>query len=161
MKLRKSMLAAAAFVLPVSVTMLQPASAATPHADVALIQGSGTISPALGTAVEDHAVSFTGSALAVGTDGVLTSYDCSFTGSGTGNILGGPGTVSGNCGPLSFDLCVFVLTLAVVDVVCPKAVILTEIGLGQGECVFRPHQVFPVESYDLTCEAAVALVDQI
>lgn len=157
MKLRGSFLAAAAFVLPATVTMLQPAAAATPHADVAVIQGSGGISPALGALVEEHSVSFGGTATAVGTDGILATYGCSFAGVGTGNILGGAGTVSGGCGPLSLSLCVFVLTGAVVDVVCPEASSYT--GIGQGECVFRPHQVFPVESYDLTCEASTAGVE--
>ena len=159
MKLRKSMLAAAAFVLPAAVTMIQPASAATPHVDVAVITGSGTIVPSLGLDVETHAVSFDGQALAIGTEGVLAPFPCSFSGSGIGNILGGPGTVSGSCGPLSFELCVFVLTGAVVDVVCPKTDVTVGVGLGQGECVFRPHQLFPVESYDLACEASLGYVE--
>lgn len=158
MKKLRSMYAAAAVVLPLTLTMFQPATAATPHADVAVIQGSGTIDPALGTAVEAHSVSFTGTATVVGTDGVLATYACSFNGVGTGNILGGPGTVSGGCGPLVLELCVFVLTGAVVHVACPKTT-AAQVGIGQGECVFRPHQILPVESYDLTCEASLGLVE--
>lgn len=153
MKKTRSVFAATAFVLPLTVTMLQPAAATAPaHADAAVIQGSGTISPALGLDIEEHSVSFSGTATSVGTDGILADYACSFSGTGFGNILGGPGTVSGSCGPLEFALCAFVLTGAVVDVVCTATV-----GGGQGECVFRPHQIFPVESYDLTCEASVAV----
>lgn len=154
----KRLYAAAALVLPLALASYNPATAATPHADVAVIQGSGTISPPLGPLVEAHSVSFSGTATVVGTDGVLATYPCSFNGVGTGNILGGPGTVSGGCGPLVLELCVFVLTGAVVHVACPTAT-GTQAGIGQGECVFRPHQVLPVESYDLTCEASAVVVE--
>lgn len=152
-KLVRSLYAGAAIAMPLVFTAATPAVAA-PNADVALIQGSGTISPGLGAVPEAQSVSFTGTATVVGTDGVLATYGCSFSGTDlAGSVAEGVGTVSGACGPLAFSTCVFVRVAGVVGVVC----VAGGVGVAQAACVFTPHQTLPTTSYDLICEAAAVI----
>lgn len=147
-KLVRSLFAAAAFVLPVTVTMVQPAAAA--NVDVAVIQGSGTITPGLSATPQNQSVSFTGTATVVGTDGVLATYTCSFAGTGFGNALGGIGSVSGSCGPVVFPSCTFVFTAVHVTVACPPTI-------AASDCIFTPTTLNPTTTYDLLCEGALVL----
>lgn len=150
-KLAKSLFAAASFALPMSVTLVQPAAAA--YVDVASITGSGTLSPGLNATVQTQSISFTGTATVVGTDGVLATYPCSFSGSGSGNAAGGTGVVSGSCGPINFPACTFVFTGVHVTVACPVTT-----GVAAADCVFTPTNVNPTTRYNLVCGAFIVQV---
>lgn len=150
MKLR-SLFVGVALVMPGVVTMAQPAAAA--YVDLAVIQGSGTISPGLTPAQQSQSISFNGTATVVGTDGVLAQYGCSFTGTGFGNMAGGTGNVSGSCGPVAFPNCTFVFTGVHVTVACP-----VNVGIGGADCLFTPNNINPTTSYGLVCEAALVQV---
>jgi hypothetical protein len=147
-RITKSLFAVASFAMPLTVTLAQPAAAA--NVDVAVIQGSGTISPGLTEVVQAQSVNFTGTATVVGTDGVLATYDCSFAGSGFGNAAGGVGNVSGACGPAVFPSCTFAFTAVHVTVACAPTA-------AAADCVFTPNNVRPTTSYGLVCEGFVAL----
>jgi len=126
--------------------------------DAAVITGSGTISPGLGPVPAAQSVSFTGTATVVGTDGILATYGCSFSGTDlAGSLLEGVGTVSGACGPLAFNTCVFLRIAAEVQVVCADVTVdpgAPSAAVGAGVCVFVPTSSNPVTTYDLICAAA-------
>ncbi|HEV2890438.1 MAG TPA: hypothetical protein VGX28_08680 [Frankiaceae bacterium] len=149
MKLGRSLFLGAALTLPVYSAMVAPAGAA--NVDIAAIVGSGTISPGLTEVVQSQSISFTGTATAIGTDGLPGTYSCSFAGTGFGNAAGGTGTVSGVCGPLSFPACTFVFTGGHVTVACPLPV-----GVGAADCVFQPTDIRPTTRYNLVCGALLA-----
>lgn len=156
-KVVRSLYAGAALSMPLIFTFTTPAVAAV--AGGAVIQGSGGISPGLDIVPVEQSISFGGTATVVGVNGtspeVATTYGCSFSGTDLAGWVGsGVGTVSGACGPLAFDLCAFVREAAHVDVVCANT--SSGAGAAYAKCVFRPHQVLPVTSYDLTCIAAAA-----
>jgi len=143
-----------ALASPLLLAFTSPAVAA--NAAVAIIQGSGTISPGLGATPAFQSISFTGTATVVGTDGAPATYGCSFSGTDPqGSAAAGAGTVSGSCGPLVFASCTFVREGAHVDVVCTAGGGGT--GGAQAKCVFQPHQALPTTSYDLKCQAFVAI----
>lgn len=152
-KLARAAFAGAAIAMPLVMVGTSPAAAA--NVDVAVITGSGTISPGLSVVPVPQSISFSGSATVVGTHGVLTTYGCSFSGSDiNGSIAAGVGTVSGSCGPISFDTCVFVRVLDVVQVVCAGASASGPTVKGaSAECVFQPNNTLPTTSYTLTCKA--------
>ena len=158
-RLRHLTYAATALVAPLLLTVTTPGTAGAAIAHGAVIQGSGGISPPLDLLPTEHSISFGGTATVVGIDGTTPvvggTYGCSFGGTVTGNLSGAVGTFSGACGPLSFELCVLVLTTPSVRIACSR----TSGGSGGGyfECVFRPHQVLPVDSYDLTCTGGGAI----
>jgi hypothetical protein len=145
--MRKLSRALFATAMPVVVALAQPAAAA--RADVAVIQGGGTITPGLTEVVQNQSVNFTGTATVVGTDGVLATYQCSFSGTGFGNAAGGVGTVSGSCGPVPFTSCNFVFTAVHVTVACAPQV-------AAADCVFTPNNIRPTTSYGLVCEGFYA-----
>jgi len=156
-KLVRSLYAGAALSMPLIFTITTPAVAA-PEANagvVAVIQGSGGIGPGLEIIPDEQSISFGGTATVVAavesnTPKVLASYGCGFGGTDLAGWIGsGVGFVSGSCGPLSFETCVFVREAAHVDVVCANT--SSGVGGAYAKCVFRPHQVLPVTSYDLTC----------
>ena len=158
-KLARTLYGAVALSSPMLLAVTTPAVAhPLPHVDLAVIQGSGTISPGLGALPEAQSISFDGVATVVGTDGIPTgTYTCSFAGTDpAGSAAAGAGTVSGSCGPIVLELCVFVREAAHVDVECTSTV--SHIGGAQAKCVFRPHDTLPTTSYDLVCEAVVVLV---
>jgi len=153
-KLVRSLYAGAALSMPLIFTITTPAVAAAGGA--AVIQGSGGISPGLDIIPAEQSISFGGTATVVGIDGTTPvvggTYGCSFGGTDLlGWIGSGQGFVAGACGPLSFDTCVFVREAAHVDVACAGTT-----GAAAAKCVFRPHQVLPVTSYDLTCVVPAA-----
>ena len=158
MSLTRRLFGAAALTAPLLLTVTTPAVAhPLPHVDQAVITGSGSISPGLGAVPEEQSISFDGSALTVGTDGVLVTFPCSFAGTDlAGSAATGLGTVSGACGPLFFELCVFVRVTVAVAVVC--ATTTDHTGPGEAECIFRPHDTLPTTSYDLVCDARTAIV---
>lgn len=145
----RSLLVGAA--LPVAMFQAQPASAA--YVDIAVITGSGTISPGLSPTVQSQSISFSGTATVVGTDGLPGTYSCNFTGTGFGNMLGGTGNVAGNCGPVNFPACTFVFTGVHVTVGCA-----VDIGVGAADCVFTPVDVNPTTRYNLVCGAFLVQV---
>lgn len=150
-KLVRSLFVGAAIAMPVMLIAASPASAQT--ADVAVIEGAGTISPGLGAVPEAQSVHFEGTATVVGTDGVLASYSCEFDGTDlAGSVAEGVGTVHGTCGPIALDLCVFIRVAGVVLVICPDGVI----EVGAAVCVFEPDDLLPTTSYTLICAAAYA-----
>jgi hypothetical protein len=150
-KLVRSLFAGAAVSMPLALVAASPASAA--NVDVAVIQGSGTISPGLGAVPEQQSVQFSGTATVVGTDGVAATYPCNFSGTDlAGSVAEGVGTVSGSCGPISLTTCVFVRVAGVVVVACADGVV----EVGGAVCVFTPDDVLPTTSYDLVCAAAYA-----
>ena len=156
-KLARTFYGAVALASPMLLAVTTPAVAhPLPHIDVAVIQGSGTISPGLGATPSPQSISFDGTATVVGTDGVLTSWDCSFSGSDpAGSVAAGAGTVSGSCGPVAFEICVFVREGAHVDVSCAST--SSHTGGAQAKCAFRPHDTLPTTAYDLVCEAYVTM----
>jgi hypothetical protein len=150
-KLVRSLFAGATIAMPLNLLITSPAAAAS--ADAAVIQGHGTISPGLTPVPTQQSISFTGTATVVGTDGVLATYPCSFTGTDlAGSLAAGVGTVKGNCGPLDFTTCVFVRIGAEVQVICAD----TGVSVGAAVCVFQPDQINPTTSYTLTCGAVAA-----
>ena len=127
---------------------LNPKCLVRGRANAAVITGSGTISPGLTEIPTAQSIAFTGSATVVGTEGVLATYPCSFSGSDlAGSVTEGAGTVAGSCGPLVYD-CVFVRIGVEVQVVCPVA--------AAAVCVFTPTTTNPVRSYDLICSAVLS-----
>lgn len=157
-RLRHLTYAATTLGAPLLLTVTTPAVVSAAAAHSAVIQGSGGISPGLDLNVWERSISFGGTATVVGINGtapdVARAYWCSFNGSFTGNLSGGAGTFSGACGPVSFDLCVFVYTTPSLRISCAN----NSNGTGGGwfECVLRPHQVLPVTSFDLTCKGVWA-----
>ena len=158
-KLVRSLFLGAAVAMPLTLIAASPAAAHPAHADVAVIQGSGTISPGLSATAlpAQQSISFTGTATVVGTEGVLATYPCSFGGTDlAGHPAEGVGTVSGSCGPISFTTCVFVRVGVVVAVVCADVTTALSVELGAGVCVFTPTTFEPTTTYDLICGAGYA-----
>lgn len=157
-KLARTIYGAVALASPMLLAVTTPAAAhPLPHVDVATIEGSGTISPGLGATPSAQSISFDGTATVVGSDGVLTEYDCAFSGEDpAGSAAAGAGTVAGSCGPIVLELCVFVREAAHVDVECVSTE--SHKGGAQAKCVFRPHDTLPTTAYDLICEAIAILV---
>ena len=123
------------------------------RADAAVINGSGSINPGLSEIPAAQSISFTGTATVVGTEGVLATYGCSFSGTDlAGSVAEGVGTVAGSCGPISFTTCVFLRIAAEVQVVCAEL----PVTIGGAVCVFTPTTTNPVTTYDLICAAAYA-----
>lgn len=160
MNLLRRTFGAVALAAPLLLTVTTPAVAhPLPHVDVLVVEGSGTISPGVGLIPGPQSISFDGTATVVGTDGVLVTYDCSFSGTDpAGSTAAGSGTVSGSCGPISLSLCIFVRVGSVVIVICAEVQVGVHVGTAVAECVFRPHDTLPTTSYDLICEATVTLV---
>ena len=160
MNLLRRTFGAVALAAPVLLTVTTPAVAhPLPHVDALVIQGSGTISPGIGVEPDEQSISFTGTATVVGTDGVLTTETCSFSGTDpAATIPLGSGTVSGSCGPISLSLCVFIRIGVIVQVVCAEVQVGVHVGTATATCVFRPHDSLPTTSFDLVCVAEVALV---
>ena len=152
-KLVRSLFVGAALAMPLVLLGTSPAAAV--DANVAVISGSGIISPGLDIVPVQQSISFTGTATYVGTDGVLATAPCAFAGTDLrGSIAEGAGTVSGGCTPYNFSLCAFVRVFGVVVVVCANASV-PPLTLGAGVCVFTPDQVLPTTSYQLVCAAVV------
>ena len=161
MTLLRRTFGAVALAAPLLLAVTTPAVAhPLPHVDTAVISGSGVASPGLGLIPAHQWITFSGVATIAGIDGVLTRWDCLFYGESPASSLAqGMGTVSGSCGPLLFELCIFVRVAAVVLVDCLELTIYDDhIGTAPGTCVFRPHDFLPTTLYDLICEFAVALV---
>ncbi|HEV2890440.1 MAG TPA: hypothetical protein VGX28_08690 [Frankiaceae bacterium] len=138
----------AAFALPLATTT--PATAAS--ADAVTIQGSGAISPGRTLVAAPQWVGFTGTAFAVGTDGLPGTYACSFTGVITESVLGGTGSMSGFCGPLPFWSCAVVATTVTWTVACTDP----SRNLGALECLLTPTNVNPNTQYTVLCAGAAA-----
>lgn len=143
--------AAVAAAMPLVLVSGDPATAA--YADAMIVQGSGAISPGVSLIPTPQSISFGGTAVVVGTNGVLAVHSCSFSGTLVATVLGGTGSISGSCGPIPFDDCVVVAVVASWSIACQDAARAGAQGL---ECVFRVHQVFPTTSYDITCTGAAA-----
>ena len=158
MTLLRRTFGAVALAAPLLLTVTTPAVAhPLTHVDAAVVQGSGVISPSLGLLYETHSIYFNGTATVLGTDGELTTWDCSFAGSSLASLAHGMGSVSGWCGPLLFELCVFVRVAAVVLVDC--LALGEHAGTAPGVCAFLPHDTLPTTSYDLLCGFGVAFDD--
>lgn len=142
---------------PLLLTVTMPAVAHPyPHVDALVIQGSGTISPGLGATPTPQSISFDGTAFVAGTDGGLATYDCSFSGTEPqGALAAGAGAVSGACGLIRLSFCAFIHVGATALLACPELV--THLGVGVVECVFRPHDTLPTTAYDLVCHGDVAM----
>ncbi len=148
MKLRlRSLLLVVATVLPFAATPV-PSHAA----DAFTFSGNGTISPGLGVTPVPQSFSMTGTATAVGTDGVLTTSSCSFSGyDNAGSLAEGFGTMSGACG--SWYWCrvgVYVRVGHHKVIICVEAV-----SVGQMQCVFVPTDVNPTTKFSFTCAGTV------
>lgn len=149
--LARSLFAGATLAMPVALLAGSPAAAA--GADLAVITGSGTISPGLNETPRPQSISFTGTATVVGTDGVLATFGCSFTGSDlAGSVAEGVGTVAGACGPIAFPTCAFARVGVEVQVACAS----TTPSVGAAVCIFTPNNTNPTTSYGLICEAQYA-----
>ena len=150
---RDAVLSAAALPLAVAT----PAAAhPLPHVDEVVVQGSGTITPGLGPLPEPQSIAFDGTATVIGTDGVLTTWSCSFSGESPGSsTTHGLGSVSGACGPIGL-LCAYVRIGAIVAVECVGTA--THVGAAAGSCLFVPHTLLPTTSYSLVCGFRIALV---
>ena len=82
-----------------------PGQASASTVVVLEIRGSCTYSPGLGPSPTWQSWSCTGTATAVGTDGVMVEHPCYATGEGTDGLAAGTGTAAGACGPYAFHDC--------------------------------------------------------
>jgi len=142
----------AALAACASVSLL-PVQQATASADTLVISGSGTVSPGLAPVItRPQAITFTGTATVIGTDGILATYACQVTGTGLNdNMAAGVGYLSGSCGPISFSSCTFVRDHADTNVQCLDAARGRTLT---GKFLFQPTDLNPVTRYQLTGVAA-------
>lgn len=146
--------AAFAVAMPLVMVAASPATAA--GADVMEIQGSGVISPGLGRIPTAQSISFTGTATVVGTDGVLATYACTFSGVLLANVVGGNGTISGYCGPMQFYPCSVVWIGTTLTGVCAET--SARVRWATFACVFTPTTFNPTTTWDLVCAGAYTTV---
>lgn len=145
--------AAVAFVAGVTLVHAQPAPAVAPHANVMLVNGAGTISPGLQALPLPQAIGFTGTAVVVGTDGILASYACAWDATGLNdNVASGFGTASGACGPIAFATCVWTREGTDVQIACVDAANGSAL---HGRFVFKPGDTFPTTTFTLDGMAVV------
>ena len=145
-KFVRTVFAGVALAMPLTLLATTPAVAA--NADVAVINGNGTILPGLDVVPVPQAVSFTGTANVTGSHpGIVT---CSFNGTDLlGSLAEGVGTVSGDCGPIDLNTCAFVRVVEAVVVGCVDGVV----EAGGGVCLFQATDSSPVKNYTLLCAA--------
>lgn len=137
---------AAALALPLLLLPGRPAAAA--NADVFVLQGSGTVSPAQNIVPGPPPYyAFSGTVTVVGTDGILATYGCSFQGgAGVGNFFGGVWFLSGGCGPIQCATWVVSGGGTQWHIECAEPLVVASM-----DCTIRYHQTLPVESYDVSC----------
>lgn len=150
----RAAIAAFAVAMPLVMVAASPATAA--GADVLAIQGSGTIFPGFGLIPGPQSISFTGTATVVGTDGILATYACSFSGVLLANVVGGNGILSGSCGPVVLHPCSVVWIGTTLTGMCAET--SAQVRWATFACVFSPTTVNPTISYDLVCAGAYAAV---
>ena len=138
-------------LVAVPLVMLTSTPAGAAQANAMLVTGSGTISPGLTVIPTGQSLSFTGTATMVGTYGLAARYSCSWSGSATGSLAAMTGTISGNCGPVTFHVCVFVSLAPRVKIACPQS---SPSGFTAFDCTFTPVDVNPTTKYNLMCEGA-------
>jgi len=150
-KLVRSVFAGVALAMPLTLIAASPALAA--GQDVGTISGDdGVISPGLGVVPEAQNFSFGGTATVVGTDGVLATYPCGFTGHDiAGSAAAGVGDFSGGCGPIQFTSCNFVRAAVAVVAACVEATTAPSVKVGAGACVFTPTDTNPTTKFGLLC----------
>lgn len=142
----------AAVITAVALTPTQPAQAL--QVDVAKVEGAGTINPGLDVLTTPQSISFTGSALVVGTDGVPVVYECAWAGTGLQDSLAaGSGTVAGACGPMAYANCIWTREGTDVQLVCVAA---DRASTLHGRFVFEPTTSLPITRYTLLGIAVVA-----
>ena len=142
----RSLCTAVAVAMPLVLVSGNPATAA--GADAMVVTGSGTISPGLTLVPVSQSISFAGTATVAGTHGVLATYSCSFSGTLIAGVAGGAGSISGSCGPISFDVCFAVAVIGSWSIVCQDG---TRRSAQGWECEFSPSDTLPTTRYTLLC----------